>query len=200
MQKFTNQQAAALSAIGAWLKSYNKGGAQYITLGGYAGTGKTTLIAALRKVLTANMPATKVGFAAFTGKAALVLKSKLVQDKILRPGDSISTLHSLMYYSETGKGDVLKWRKRDLLKVDIIIVDEASMVSEDIWNDLLSFGKPVLAVGDHGQLPPIGNNFNLMLDPEIKLDKKATEVKMGTTIELDVNPKAGKKGNQGDLF
>jgi topoisomerase-4 subunit A len=36
--------------------------------------------------------------------------------------------------------------------------------------------------------------------PEIKLDKKATEVKMGTTIELDINPKAGKKGNQGDLF
>ena len=163
MQKFTNQQAAALSAIGAWLKAYNKGGPQYITLGGYAGTGKTTLIAALRKVLTANMPATKVGFAAFTGKAALVLKRKLVEDKILRPGDSISTLHSLMYYSETGKGDVLKWRKRDLLKVDMIIVDEASMVSEDIWNDLLSFGKPVLAVGDHGQLPPIGNNFNLPL-------------------------------------
>lgn len=26
------------------------------------------------------------------------------------------------------------------------------------------------------------------------------EVDMGTTIELDVNPKAGKKGNQGDLF
>ncbi len=171
MQKFTNQQAAALSAIGAWLKAYNKGGPQYITLGGYAGTGKTTLIATLRQVLTANMPTTKVGFAAFTGKAALVLKRKLVEDKILRPGDSISTLHSLMYYSETGKGDVLKWRKRDSLKVDMIIVDEASMVSEDIWNDLLSFGKPVLAVGDHGQLPPIGNNFNLMLEPEIKLDK-----------------------------
>ena len=37
--------------------------------------------------------------------------------------------------------------------------------------------------------------------PEVKLDKKKTsEVKMGTTIELDVNPKAGKKGKQGDLF
>ena len=37
--------------------------------------------------------------------------------------------------------------------------------------------------------------------PEIKLEKKkSTEVKMGTTIELDINPKAGKKGNQGDLF
>ncbi len=29
---------------------------------------------------------------------------------------------------------------------------------------------------------------------------KTTQVKMGTTIELDVNPKAGKKGKQGDLF
>jgi topoisomerase-4 subunit A len=37
--------------------------------------------------------------------------------------------------------------------------------------------------------------------PEVKLEKQKTaEVKMGTTIELDINPKAGKKGNQGDLF
>lgn len=37
--------------------------------------------------------------------------------------------------------------------------------------------------------------------PEVKLEKKSsTEVKMGTTIELDVNPKAGKKGKQTDLF
>jgi len=37
--------------------------------------------------------------------------------------------------------------------------------------------------------------------PEVKFDKKKTaEVKMGTTIELDVNPKAGKKGKQTDLF
>ena len=37
--------------------------------------------------------------------------------------------------------------------------------------------------------------------PEVKLDKKKTsEVKMGTTIELDVNPKAGNKGKQTDLF
>lgn len=35
---------------------------------------------------------------------------------------------------------------------------------------------------------------------DTKADKKTTEVKMGTTIELNINPKAGKKGNQGDLF
>ncbi|MBL7779286.1 MAG: DNA gyrase/topoisomerase IV subunit A [Chitinophagales bacterium] len=33
-----------------------------------------------------------------------------------------------------------------------------------------------------------------------EVNKIPTEVEMGTTIELEVNPKAGKKGNQGDLF
>jgi exodeoxyribonuclease-5 len=171
MQKLTNQQAEALSAIGAWLKASKDGGKQYLTLGGYAGTGKTTLLAALRRVLRSNMPTVKVGFVAYTGKAALVLRHKLVEDKILQPGDSISTLHGLMYYSDSGKSESPKWRKRESLKVDLVVVDEASMVSEEIWNDLISFGRPVLAVGDHGQLPPIGNNFNLMLEPDLKLDK-----------------------------
>ncbi len=171
MQKLTNQQGVALSAIGAWLKIAKGGGKQYLTLGGYAGTGKTTLLAALRRVLQTNIPSMKVGFAAYTGKATLVLKRKLVADNILQPGDSISTLHGLMYYSESSKGDAPKWRKRDFLRVDLVVVDEASMVSEEIWADLLSFGKPVLAVGDHGQLPPIGSSFNLMLEPDLTLDR-----------------------------
>jgi|ERR1043165_9234888 topoisomerase-4 subunit A len=44
-----------------------------------------------------------------------------------------------------------------------------------------------------------GTKFTEVI-PEVKLDKKTSEVKMGTTIELNINPKAGKKGNQGDLF
>ena len=53
----------------------------------------------------------------------------------------------------------------------ILIVDEASMVSQDIYKDLLSFGKPVIFVGDHGQLEPIGDKFNLMKDPDFTLEK-----------------------------
>ncbi len=34
----------------------------------------------------------------------------------------------------------------------------------------------------------------------VEVDKMPKEVKIGTTIELDVSPKAGKKGAQGDLF
>jgi len=45
------------------------------------------------------------------------------------------------------------------------------MVSSDIWQDLLSFEKPILAVGDHGQLPPVEGKFNLMLKPMLRLEE-----------------------------
>lgn len=168
MNSLSSDQAQALSKIGVWLKS---GNTQHISLGGYAGTGKTTLLAALRHVLKQNMPDKSVAFGAYTGKAAQVLRTKLKAEKILQPVDSCSTLHSLMYYSKGGKDSAPSWTKRESLKYDLLVVDEASMVSEEIWNDLLSFGKPVLAVGDHGQLPPINSSFNLMDEPDLRLEK-----------------------------
>jgi len=168
----SGEQARALTAIGQWLKAFEKNDhPQFLTLGGYAGTGKTTLLAALRTILYTNRPEIRIAFAAFTGKAALVLKHKLKTDNIIQRGDSVSTLHGLMYHSEGNKDSAPSWRKRDELKADLIVVDEASMVSEEIWQDLLSFGKPILAVGDHGQLPPIGSNFNLMDEPNLRLEK-----------------------------
>ena len=57
MKTLSHDQAAALTAIGQWLKDYEKSQhKQFLTLGGYAGTGKTTLLAALRTVLHANRP------------------------------------------------------------------------------------------------------------------------------------------------
>lgn len=172
MQKLSTQQAEALSAIGAWLKAYDKDKQPaYLTLGGYAGTGKTTLIASLRQVLATNRPEMRLAFAAFTGKAAQVLKKRLREQKTLNRGDSVSTLHSLIYYSDSKPGDIPSWRKKSEIKYDLIIIDEASMVSEDLWRDLLSFGVPILAVGDHGQLPPINSEFSLMAEPQLRLEQ-----------------------------
>ena len=168
MQKLSTDQAAALTAIGKWLKDQNK---PFLTLGGYAGTGKTTLMAMLRQILHTNRPEMKVAFAAYTGKASLVLKKRLREAKILQSKDTVSTLHSLMYRRKERKDGGVYWEKRDEIKCDLLIIDEASMVNEDIWQDALSFGKPILAVGDHGQLPPINSNFNLMAEPELRLDK-----------------------------
>jgi exodeoxyribonuclease-5 len=50
------------------------------------------------------------------------------------------------------------------------IVDEASMVGRSLYRDLLAYDRPVIFVGDHGQLPPVGeDDFNLMAAPDVTL-------------------------------
>lgn len=150
------------------------------TIGGYAGTGKTTLISIIRKEIKKQFPRLKVAFVTFTGKASSVLKQKLKQEFVVEPEDYAGTIHGLIYKPITQWNKKLKthvitgWKRKDVGEMyqDIIIIDEASMVSHDIWKDLMKFGKSIIAVGDHGQLPPINNGgggFNLMDDPEFKL-------------------------------
>ena len=38
---------------------------------------------------------------------------------------------------------------------ELIVLDEVSMVGEEMARDLMAFGKPILVLGDPGQLPPI---------------------------------------------
>lgn len=125
------------------------------TLGGFGGTGKTTIISYLTSVLE--------GFAvcAYTGKAAQVLRRK---------GVNASTIHSLIYKPFSEPDGKVTFRLTDDLGCNGIIVDEASMVTEEIDADLRSFGVPILYVGDHGQLPPVGNDFNLMASPMYRLE------------------------------
>lgn len=68
----------------------------------------------------------------------------------------------------------------------MIIVDEASMVNYKIWKDLCSYGKRIIAVGDHGQLPPINGSFNLMENPDIKLEKIHRQAKGNPIINLSI--------------
>src|SRR5690606_16604455 len=47
-----------------------------------------------------------------------------------------------------------------LRDADLLVLDEVSMVGEEMARDLLAFGKPILVLGDPGQLPPIkGQGF-----------------------------------------
>jgi exodeoxyribonuclease-5 len=166
-QSLTKDQCYALEQLLSWIK---KPLAQYITLGGYAGTGKTTLVSLFRKKLAKENSKLKVAFCSFTGKASQVLEMVLKNEGAVFNKDRVSTIHSLIYESVVdNKGGVLSWRKKDEIDYDLIIVDEASMVSSNIWEDLLSFGKMIIAVGDHGQLPPIGSSFSLMSKPDIAL-------------------------------
>lgn len=129
----------------------------------------------------------RVAFCSYTGKATRVLRDNLKQSKALYKQDSISTIHSLIYSPIlNSKDEIIGWEKRDDLDTDLIIIDEASMVNFQIWNDLCSYGIRIVAVGDHGQLPPIHGNFNLMEDPLIRLEKIHRQAKDNPIIQLSI--------------
>lgn len=179
--EWSADQERALSYLRGWRDLLDQ---QYVTLGGLAGTGKSSLIAALAE----EWPKTAV--CALAGKAAYVLRQKGVQ--------SAQTIHSLIYDTVMEKDRKGKTRPHFVLKlgltdVQTIIVDEASMVDRRLFNDLLTFGLPVLFVGDHGQLEPIGPNPNLMLNPDVKLETIHRQEKDNPIIRLAHAFREGRK-------
>lgn len=173
--------------IDTLLEWYFKTGGDSITLGGYAGTGKSTLISHLRKTLALEKKKLKVAFCCYTGKAAWNLRKKLEETSSIYYTDTCSTIHSLIYEPLTDDKDrIVSWLKRDLIEYDLIIIDEASMVDEEIWADISSYGIPIIAVGDHGQLPPIGTHFNLMKTPDLILEKIHRQAQNNPIIQLSI--------------
>jgi len=167
--ELSHDQQNAFDQIMEW---YKNGITAELTLGGYAGTGKTTLISYLRQFLGEKL---KVKFMSFTGKATQILRRKLNDNNILLrfPLDACSTIHSAIYHPviDEDTDEIIEWTLNPTIDCDIIIVDESSMISREIYEDLKSFDKPILFIGDHGQLGPISDNFNLMENPNIKLEK-----------------------------
>jgi len=164
----SSDQKFVLESLLSWVRNPKNG---FITVGGYAGTGKTTITAILRTLLKKQSPNLSVAFACFTGKATQVLKGKLVEQRSIFKGDSIGTLHSLMYKPKVDKnGQIVGWKKVSAIDADLIIIDEASMITQDMWRDICSYGVPIIAIGDHGQLPPVGDNYSLMDNPQLRLE------------------------------
>lgn len=144
------------------LKWSGLGNEQVYRLAGYAGTGKSFLT---RYVLESLKYRTdEVALCTFTGKASLVLM------RYNENFSNVGTIHRLIYNTEEDESGDLKFRlKSELAGVRFILLDEGGMVSEELWNDLRSFGLPILVVGDHGQLGAIGKSADLMKDPDYVL-------------------------------
>lgn len=116
-------------------------------LKGYAGSGKSFTIS---KFLEYNN-FSSVAFVTPTGTAAKVLNMK-------NPELGAQTIHSLIYNVEKDARGQYRFAKKpiqDLAHLDLIIVDEFSMVDGNLMNDLLSFQKPIILVGDPFQLPAV---------------------------------------------
>lgn len=186
--QLSSDQQAALDAVRAWLTTTKP----TLTLGGFAGTGKTTIIAKLLEELRGM----NVYVCAFTGKAASVLRSK---------GVPASTMHALIYEPtnwcdvcqrivETAgkkicasclKGSVkTKFVPVPFIDAELVIVDEASMLNLYHVQDLEALAPKVLYVGDHGQLEPIGRDPGIMRNPDIRLEKIHRQAEKSSIIQF----------------
>lgn len=189
--QWTNQQALALNAVASWLKDPTAN--QVFRLFGYAGTGKTTLAKHLADSISGL-----VLYATFTGKAALVLRKKGCE--------GAKTIHSLIYKAEldeeTGHVSFMLDMDSDVCSADLIVIDEVSMVDQWLGNDLLSFGKKVLVLGDPEQLPPIsGEGFFVNCGPDFMLTDIRRQEADNPIILLSMHAREGKRlqvGNYGD--
>lgn len=160
-------------------------GMPYTVISGYAGTGKSTLVKFI--VAALNIDEDDVAYIAYTGKASQVLKSKGCKNAI--------TAHKLLYYANKNKDGEFIFRPRERLEhpYQLIVVDEVSMLPEEMWYQLLSHGVYVLALGDPGQLPPVKERPAPILEkPHVFLDEVMRQAQESAIIRLSMHIRDGK--------
>ncbi|MDD3172087.1 MAG: AAA family ATPase [Herbinix sp.] len=164
----------AMKEVQYWFK---KGKKPVFEIAGAAGTGKTTLVKYIIEEL--GLDDDEVLFMAYVGKAAL---------QLIRKGTRAKTIHSVIYEpydapvldangnkikdEATGREltrVIFKKRKNIDPNIRLMVIDEGSMVGEDIAKDLLSFNIPIIVLGDLNQLPPVLQKPYFLKKPDVIL-------------------------------
>lgn len=210
------KQALARDKVVDWYKSevdfkkvWGHCNQQIFRLFGYAGTGKSTILKDVLEALACDYIV-----ATYTGKAAQVLKAKGTPCRtihsglyrvVMTPEEVIKDLIAQIEVAPTDALQPLKEKLRELNQpkysldpesifgdVDLIVLDEVSMVGEDIARDLLRFGVPILVLGDPGQLPPIsGAGFFTQCEPDVLLDEIHRQAAESPIIHLATTVRNG---------
>ena len=154
---YTTDQAAALRAVAEFADNPRR---NHFVMAGFAGTGKTTILEniaryASKKKLTPIL-------AAPTNRAVRVLSSKINGDFDRK------TLHALLYGAPDDEG---RWvPKVDFTRDQLVIVDEASMIGLDVYDDLMpkirEAGAKAVFVGDSYQLQPVSRDPRILTRPD----------------------------------
>lgn len=165
LKEFTEDQKAAYKAMVEFSENEDR----MMLLSGYAGTGKTYLAAkfvqevGLFKDILITAP---------THKALKVLKDKVGIDY------DYSTIHASLALKEqiSADGSIFfkadKFSQRDIENYQIIIVDEASMIDNDIFNQLCEVSGlhlKILFIGDPKQIPPVNHPNAQPFDPDVQI-------------------------------
>lgn len=129
-------------------------------IGGLAGCGKSTIAKVIIDVI--GLAKYNVLFSAYTGKAVSVLRLK---------GNIAHTIHRTFYKIFKTTSGAIRFNLKSTLPsiIKLIVIDELSMINDKMLEDILSFGIPVLALGDPGQLPPIFGGNKYIDNPDVFL-------------------------------
>lgn len=198
----TQDQENARKLIAEWYFNTQE---QVFVLSGYAGTGKTFLIDYVVKHALRLKVGTEAIFISPTGKAAA---------NLVRHGTAAGTVHSLIYVRDEEDFDVdengeiierneLRFIKREKIdeKIKLIVIDEASMVNEEVLRDLLSFNVKCLFSGDSAQLPPVSGSCKLLENANYTLREIVRQAADNPIIQVATMAREGKKipyGNYGE--
>lgn len=177
------QQEAAIKKVNRWLA--DRSGPQVFRLFGYAGSGKTTLARELASGVSG-----RVLFGSFTGKASLVLRKKGCT--------GASTIHSMIYKPEQNDatGETHFHLNPDSLvaTASLVVIDEVSMVGEELARDLLSYGTKILVLGDPAQLPPVkGEGFFINAEPDVMLTEVHRQAAENPIIRMSMDVREGRQ-------
>jgi exodeoxyribonuclease-5 len=190
--QLSEDQEKALDLVDEFMKSNKK----HMVIGGVAGSGKSSIIPyIINKYNTSKKwfeDINEVECCAYTGKAVMVLKRKGVV--------AAKTLHSFLYHSqiskneETGEPIVVYKEKHDdyFYGVKLLIVDESSMMTQDMFNLINRKSFKTLYIGDHFQLPPVKDDFNIMLKPDFKMERVLRQNEDNPIIQLAEMARNGK--------
>lgn len=152
---FTEQQLKAISKLEDFVSSTFPE-SWYFVFRGYAGTGKTTCMKKVAEI--AKSEGLRIEYTAPTNKAAKVLRGVT--------GKAVTTYAFLnLRVTKNGAAKEIARNKKERYnysKIDVVVVDEASMVNKELFKYLKDgaekFKYKVIFMGDPAQLPPVNED------------------------------------------
>lgn len=218
----SSDQERAVKAIADWFRG---GMRQVFYCYGYAGTGKTTLVRYAIDYL--GLDQEKARFAAYTMKAASVMQKNGVPDAmtihrlIYKPIDpdyeEIEALQKSLDAPDMSSDEYFEINRKlnqarrprfalndlsEISKARLVVLDEASMISSRVADDLISFAIPILVIGDPAQLPPIMDSKDrpgFMTDkPDVMLTEVHRQARDNQILRLATVARSGKPIEFGD--
>lgn len=161
--QFTEEQLGAIDALKEFVTDMFTA-SWYFVFTGFAGTGKTTCMKKVAEI--AQSRSLKIEYTAPTNKAAKVLREVT--------GKAVTTyvfLNLRMTRDGAAKAITRGKTKRNYSKIDVVVVDEASMVNKELFGYLedaaRKYGFKVIFMGDPAQLPPVNETESKALKGEV---------------------------------